>query len=286
MTNAFTSQGLGKCITSEGADPVYDFIDGIGFTGCKQRCIDDKGCFGFSVSSYDNCLLWLQSDLVGGGDYWGGAECYLRVASSKPILNGEQYCESESMISNQAACLASSCCHWNAWESVSPSNDGKGRCRSSIGQLFCYDTISQNASDAYTESERNISMVSMGIIAIGIAVILFVFVAFYCCYNRRKLEGSTPDQEVWDPVKNHIEPFYPLTPNAPEIQEGETEFQLEESEVDIYIQEGEPGTQYGPGGAEIEEGEGYTETIWATQPATSPSNFSTSSFGLFYNNHE
>merc|ERR1712176_251482 len=39
--------------------------------GYKQEC------FGFSVNKYSNCMLWLESDLVGGGNYWGGADCYL-----------------------------------------------------------------------------------------------------------------------------------------------------------------------------------------------------------------
>jgi len=71
------TQGSGKCKTSAGADPKHSYIGNTGFEGCQSRCIDHEECYGFSVSKYDNCLLWLQSDLIGGGDDWGEADCFL-----------------------------------------------------------------------------------------------------------------------------------------------------------------------------------------------------------------
>lgn len=55
------------------------------------------------------------------------------------MLNGEQYCESKDMLTNEEACKASTCCHWNTWEEGEASNFGKGRCWSSIIKDVCTD---------------------------------------------------------------------------------------------------------------------------------------------------
>jgi len=54
-------------------------------------------------------------------------------------LNGEDYCESDSMLRNEEGCKASSCCHWNTWEEGEASFNGEGRCWSDIGTEMCTD---------------------------------------------------------------------------------------------------------------------------------------------------
>jgi hypothetical protein len=56
-------------------------------------------------------------------------------------IDGESYCENESMLRNEEACMASSCCHWNTWEEGEASFNGEGRCWSSIGQDMCTDIV-------------------------------------------------------------------------------------------------------------------------------------------------
>merc|ERR550534_502360 len=50
------------------------------------------------------------------------------------------------MISNESGCKASSCCHWNTWESGAASFDGQGRCWSSIGTNMCDDTSGEGTN--------------------------------------------------------------------------------------------------------------------------------------------
>ena len=54
-------------------------------------------------------------------------------------MNGEDYCENEDMIRNEAECKVSSCCHWNTWEAGDASFYGAGRCWSDIGREICTD---------------------------------------------------------------------------------------------------------------------------------------------------
>ena len=62
----------------DGSDPAHTYVGGTGFEGCQNRCIERSDCFGFSVSSYGNCLMWLSEDIMGGGINWGEAECFIR----------------------------------------------------------------------------------------------------------------------------------------------------------------------------------------------------------------
>jgi len=57
----------------------------------------------------------------------------------QPGVNGEEYCQSADMLTNENACKESSCCVWNTWEQGEASNFGKGRCWSRIFKQICTD---------------------------------------------------------------------------------------------------------------------------------------------------
>merc|ERR1711941_68131 len=78
LSSGFYDVGLGKCVTSSGGDPAYNYLHGIGEDACRSKCNDDSQCFGFSVSIYGNCLHWTTDDLQeSGGPSWGGAHCWI-----------------------------------------------------------------------------------------------------------------------------------------------------------------------------------------------------------------
>jgi len=79
----------GKCMTLDGADPKYLYEGGKG-SECEQLCDGMIDCFGYSISGYDNCLLWLQRDIMGGGDEWGDADCHIKDVSCSGNV-GEDY---------------------------------------------------------------------------------------------------------------------------------------------------------------------------------------------------
>lgn len=98
-------------------------VDGSGY-GCEF--FPDRSGYCKSTSSNDQCTAFLLS----------GAEEMLGATT----VNGEEYCESDEMISNESGCKSSSCCHWNTWEEGEASFNGAGRCWSSITTDTCYDT--------------------------------------------------------------------------------------------------------------------------------------------------
>lgn len=48
-----------KCANDEGNDPEYELVAG-GVWECPKLCQRKKNCFGFTPSTYHNCLLWLE----------------------------------------------------------------------------------------------------------------------------------------------------------------------------------------------------------------------------------
>jgi len=74
----YTNHGTGKCQTSGGSEPAHEYLHGRGLTGCESSCDSRSDCFGYSVSSSGNCLLWLEDNLVGGGSNWGNAKCFIK----------------------------------------------------------------------------------------------------------------------------------------------------------------------------------------------------------------
>lgn len=74
---SYTTVAGGKCRTLAGADPKYLWKEGEG-SNCESLCNGQNDCFGYSVSQFGHCLLWLQRDIMGGGDEWGGASCHIK----------------------------------------------------------------------------------------------------------------------------------------------------------------------------------------------------------------
>jgi len=74
----YFEQGEGKCVTHSGADPSHMYFHGIGQNQCRSKCDSEPACGGYSVSSFGNCLNWMQNDIKEGGAPWGGAKCWKR----------------------------------------------------------------------------------------------------------------------------------------------------------------------------------------------------------------
>jgi len=75
----YTVQSSGKCQTMDGKDPKYKFYGGE--ANCEDRCNKDSNCYGYSKSNSNNCLIWTQRDIRGGGNQWGGANCHIKNIS-------------------------------------------------------------------------------------------------------------------------------------------------------------------------------------------------------------
>lgn len=76
----YTTYPGGKCQTTDGQDPSHTYHHGV--SSCEELCNQSMQCFGYSMSQYNNCLLWTQSNLMGGGADWGGAGCHIKDANA------------------------------------------------------------------------------------------------------------------------------------------------------------------------------------------------------------
>merc|ERR1711988_801351 len=76
----YKNLGSGKCLKG-GKDPRYSYHGGQG-SSCKSMCDGRSNCHGYSVSSFNNCLLWSEAGLTGGGAAWGGASCLVKAGSA------------------------------------------------------------------------------------------------------------------------------------------------------------------------------------------------------------
>ena len=65
--SAYINLGEGKCRSSDGHEPAYTYHDGVG-DRCQGFCDDDAECGGYSASMYNNCIMWMEYGLTGGGD--------------------------------------------------------------------------------------------------------------------------------------------------------------------------------------------------------------------------
>merc|ERR1712048_460351 len=91
----YNDLGTGKCVVN-GEDPEYEYLDGQG-SDCEDLCTGSVDCYGYSVSSSNNCLLWTEPGLSGGGEEWGGANCHVKhsapsyhdLGTGTCVLNGE-----------------------------------------------------------------------------------------------------------------------------------------------------------------------------------------------------
>ena len=69
--------GVGKCLLSF-HEPALTYHGGQGSAACQQMCSDSSTRYGYSANTYNNCILWTQSGLSGGGPAWGGAHCHAK----------------------------------------------------------------------------------------------------------------------------------------------------------------------------------------------------------------
>lgn len=95
---AYDDLGLGKCIVEGGRDPANSFHMGKGHL-CEQLCDESADCHGYSASDANNCLLWEETGLLGGGASWGEARCYVQQSGHQAA-------------SKTCDCKAHGGCHW------------------------------------------------------------------------------------------------------------------------------------------------------------------------------
>merc|ERR1719403_245398 len=74
----YTEIPRGKCTTLDGSNPSHRWHANTRKRDCEQLCTDRSDCGGYSWSRYNHCLLWTQSDLMGGGAQWGGCSCHIK----------------------------------------------------------------------------------------------------------------------------------------------------------------------------------------------------------------
>lgn len=82
-SSRYVSMGSGKCVGSYGEPIAEKYYAGMGSKQCKKQCDRRSDCGGYSVSSYNNCLLWLSNAVTGGGPAWGGCTC-MKKTTKKP----------------------------------------------------------------------------------------------------------------------------------------------------------------------------------------------------------
>lgn len=90
--------GDGKCALPNGVEPKFHWLGRVveGQSQCADRCTDRTwSCFGFSISSANNCLLWLEGPLstyqapLTNEQSWGDATCMAK--SPPPDQHSELY---------------------------------------------------------------------------------------------------------------------------------------------------------------------------------------------------
>lgn len=81
---AYSDLGLGKCLTKDGKEPAFSYHTGLGPQACQELCDGNSKCGGFTSAFqlHEECFIWLDSGLVGSGDYYGGGHCDVK---SRPI---------------------------------------------------------------------------------------------------------------------------------------------------------------------------------------------------------
>jgi len=72
----YTVHPSGKCQTVDGKEPKHEWYGRD--RNCEDRCNKDSNCYGYSLSSHNNCLIWTQRDIKGGGDQWDQANCHIK----------------------------------------------------------------------------------------------------------------------------------------------------------------------------------------------------------------
>jgi len=82
---AYSDLGLGKCLTKDGKEPAFSYHTGLSPQACQELCDGNSKCGGLTTANQPyqgECFIWLDSGLVGSGDYYGGGHCDVK---SRPI---------------------------------------------------------------------------------------------------------------------------------------------------------------------------------------------------------
>jgi len=93
LVQGYYEEGDGKCVTDSGADPSHMYFHAIGEEQCRLKCDYEPACWGFSVSSWGNCLHWMQDDIKAGGAPWGDAKCWI---AQGVVENGRRSLQSQN----------------------------------------------------------------------------------------------------------------------------------------------------------------------------------------------
>jgi len=130
-------EGAGKCVTDSGADPSHMYFHGIGKDQCKLKCQSEPACWGFSVSSYGNCLHWMQSDIKAGGASWGGAACWI----AKEVVHGHVGRRNLQSAQNSKLLLSQDRRAPRTYPISGYYNAGHGKCVTNSGGDPAYDYL-------------------------------------------------------------------------------------------------------------------------------------------------
>jgi len=100
----YADYGLGKCL-KDGRDPLHTLLLQQGHT-CFQLCNSRDNCYGYSVSVYNNCLLFEDCGLAGAGAEWGQAHCHVKKRPKCPTAErNEVTCPDQAIISQKEECV-------------------------------------------------------------------------------------------------------------------------------------------------------------------------------------
>jgi len=83
----YTTIRGGKCQTLDGGEPSFEYFSNE--PNCEQLCTGRADCHGYSLSRHSHCLLWTQSDIMGGGARWGHADCHIKDSGVLVNFEGE-----------------------------------------------------------------------------------------------------------------------------------------------------------------------------------------------------
>jgi len=74
----YRNLGKGKCRAANGGNLRARWVSRGNSNAIRQQCTDNPHCGGYSASLYGGGLLFLSSDLRGGGSSWGRCSCYVK----------------------------------------------------------------------------------------------------------------------------------------------------------------------------------------------------------------
>lgn len=87
LTSYANEEGI--CLTKSGKTPEFKWHAASSWI-CQDLCDKDNKCMGFSSKlEHSECLLWMGSELKGGGEAWNGATCMIKQTTNAQALVSE-----------------------------------------------------------------------------------------------------------------------------------------------------------------------------------------------------